>query len=149
MAEKKSFFDKLKRGLFMTHTEIIEKVKEAMTPDLPIDRSALQLMTDSIAHRGPDGHGFHLAPGICLGQRRLAIIDPRPEGRQPMTVRCSKCSASSLEDLALTYNGEIYNFKELRSELLAAGHILARTRLPLDPSFGLRHRRGDSRLRRK
>ncbi len=41
MAEKKSFFDKLKRGLFMTHTEIIEKVKESMTPDLPIGQDAI------------------------------------------------------------------------------------------------------------
>src|SRR3954467_1845739 len=50
MAEqpKKSLFDKLKRGLFMTHTEIIEKVKESMTPDLPIDKSALDGLEEGL-----------------------------------------------------------------------------------------------------
>ena len=49
MAEqKKGFFDKLKRGLFMTHTEIIEKVKESMTPDLPIDQSALDGLEEGL-----------------------------------------------------------------------------------------------------
>src|SRR5438477_11975823 len=50
MAEqpKKSLFDKLKRGLFMTHTEIIEKVKESMTPDLPIDRSAIDGLEEGL-----------------------------------------------------------------------------------------------------
>src|SRR5690349_2531253 len=45
---KKTFFDKLKRGLFMTHTEIIEKVKESMTPDLPIDRSAIDGLEEGL-----------------------------------------------------------------------------------------------------
>ncbi|HET8774269.1 MAG TPA: signal recognition particle receptor subunit alpha, partial [Thermoanaerobaculia bacterium] len=45
---KKSFFDKLKRGLFMTHTEIIEKVKESLTPDLPIDQSALDGLEEGL-----------------------------------------------------------------------------------------------------
>src|ERR1700756_1850003 len=48
MAEKKSFFDKLKRGLFMTHTEILEKVKESMTPDLPIDQSAIDGLEEGL-----------------------------------------------------------------------------------------------------
>jgi fused signal recognition particle receptor len=48
MAEKKSLFDKLKRGLFMTHTEIIEKVKEAVTPDLPIDQSAIDGLEEGL-----------------------------------------------------------------------------------------------------
>ncbi|MDQ3283774.1 MAG: signal recognition particle receptor subunit alpha, partial [Acidobacteriota bacterium] len=49
MAEqKKSFFDKLKRGLFMTHTEIIEKVKESLTPDLPIDQSAIDNLEEGL-----------------------------------------------------------------------------------------------------
>src|SRR5688572_1633460 len=45
---KKSLFDKLKRGLFMTHTEIIEKVKEAVTPDLPIDKSAIEGLEEGL-----------------------------------------------------------------------------------------------------
>ncbi|HEX7807847.1 MAG TPA: signal recognition particle-docking protein FtsY [Thermoanaerobaculia bacterium] len=48
MAEKKSFFDKLKRGLFMTHTEIIEKVKESITPDLPIGQSAIDGLEEGL-----------------------------------------------------------------------------------------------------
>src|ERR1051326_8597235 len=49
MAEgKKSFFDKLKRGLFMTHTEIIEKMKESLTPDLPIDQSAIDGLEEGL-----------------------------------------------------------------------------------------------------
>ena len=48
MAEKKSLFDKLKRGLFMTHTEIIEKVKESLTPDLPIDQSAIDGLEEGL-----------------------------------------------------------------------------------------------------
>src|SRR5204863_7861962 len=45
---KKSFFDKLKRGLFMTHTEIIEKMKESLTPDLPIDQSAIDRLEEGL-----------------------------------------------------------------------------------------------------
>jgi asparagine synthase (glutamine-hydrolysing) len=79
----------------------------------PIDRSALQHMTDSIAHRGPDGHGFHLAPGIGLGQRRLAIIDVAG-GQQPIYNEDGA--------IALVYNGEMYNYQSLMAELEAKGH---------------------------
>src|SRR5438309_10550832 len=48
MAENRTLFDKLKRGLFMTHTEIIEKVKESMTPDLPIDRAAIDGLEEGL-----------------------------------------------------------------------------------------------------
>ena len=70
-------------------------------------------MTDTIAHRGPDGKGFYSHGNVGLGHRRLAIIDPEC-GAQPM----------SNEDgtVWITYNGEIYNFKELRNELEQRGH---------------------------
>lgn len=70
-------------------------------------------MTDIMTHRGPDNSGFHIAPGVGLGIRRLSIIDLQT-GDQPI----------SNEDgtITLICNGEIYNFKELRKELLAAGH---------------------------
>jgi asparagine synthase (glutamine-hydrolysing) len=71
-------------------------------------------MTDSIAHRGPDGDGFHLDDGIALGHRRLAIID-LASGDQPMH--------SADGDISVVFNGEIYNFHELRSELTALGHV--------------------------
>src|SRR5207244_205205 len=51
---------------------------------------------------------------VCLGQRRLAILDPRPEGRQPMLDETGR--------VAVTFNGEIYNFRPLRAELEQAGH---------------------------
>ncbi len=77
------------------------------------DEAVLRSMTAAIAHRGPDGEGVHIQGAVGLGHRRLAIIDPRC-GAQPM----------SNEDGAvwITYNGEIYNFQELRSELEKRGH---------------------------
>jgi len=79
-------------------------------------------MTDSLAHRGPDGEGITSAMPtgsgghVVLGHRRLSIVDIAGGG-QPM-----KCSAN---ELWLTFNGEIYNFKELRTQLIAAGYEFA------------------------
>lgn len=74
----------------------------------------LQRMTDAIAHRGPDGEGHWIEGGVGLGHRRLAIIDLSPLGHQPMI--------SADHRYAFSYNGEIYNFRELRVELEAAGY---------------------------
>jgi len=74
----------------------------------------LQRMTDEIAHRGPDGEGQWIEGNIGLGHRRLAIIDRSTAGHQPMISRDGRW--------VMTYNGEIYNFRELRSELEAAGY---------------------------
>ena len=83
-------------------------------------------MTQAIAHRGPDGEGTcalgHGRAATGLGHRRLAIIDLSAEGHQPMTVDCPACGAHGLADLVLTYNGEVYNYRELRAELAARGH---------------------------
>jgi asparagine synthase (glutamine-hydrolysing) len=79
----------------------------------PIDADLLRRMTDSIAHRGPDGSGFHRAPGIGLGHRRLAIIDVAG-GQQPLF--------NENGSIAITYNGEIYNYQALMAELTAKGH---------------------------
>jgi asparagine synthase (glutamine-hydrolysing) len=88
-------------------------------------------MLAAIAHRGPDGEGIHTtqtADGrqVCLGHRRLAIIDPNG-ARQPM------CDAAA--GLALVFNGEIYNFRELRGQLERLGH---RFRLDSDTEVLLR-----------
>ena len=64
-------------------------------------------MTEALRHRGPDDSGIFTDPHTCLGHRRLAILDPSPAGHQPM----------SRGPLTIVYNGEIYNFKELRSSL--------------------------------
>ena len=71
-------------------------------------------MTDAIAHRGPDGEGFYTNGFVALGHRRLAIIDLSPLGHQPMTTPDGR--------YVMTYNGEVYNFQELRLELEAKGH---------------------------
>ena len=82
--------------------------------DEMVSPAVLRKMTDAIAHRGPDGEGQWIEGNVGLGHRRLAIIDLSPAGQQPMV--------SAEQRFVLSYNGEIYNFKELRSELEALGH---------------------------
>jgi asparagine synthase (glutamine-hydrolysing) len=72
-------------------------------------------MAQSLAHRGPDGHGLHCEGGVGLAHRRLSILD-LAGGAQPMTTRDGKAW--------ITFNGEIYNFVELRAQLEARGHPL-------------------------
>ena len=76
----------------------------------------VEAMTGAIAHRGPDDSGTFVdaEAGIALGHRRLSIIDLSPLGHQPMT--------SADGRFVITYNGEVYNFAELRAELDALGH---------------------------
>lgn len=80
----------------------------------PVSPVFLRRMTDAIAHRGPDGEGFYSDRFIGLGHRRLAIIDLSPAGHQPMISRDSH--------FVLSYNGEIYNFQEIRAELERIGY---------------------------
>jgi asparagine synthase (glutamine-hydrolysing) len=81
--------------------------------DTPIDRAMLEAMTDLLAHRGPDGRGFHSAPGIGLGMRRLSIVD-LTTGEQPIS--------NEAGSVLVVCNGEIYNAPELRQGLLNRGH---------------------------
>lgn len=80
----------------------------------PVSPRILRTMTDVIAHRGPDSEGFYTDNFIGLGHRRLSIIDLSPAGHQPMI--------TENRNYALVYNGEIYNFQELRVELESLGH---------------------------
>ncbi len=80
----------------------------------PVEQKLLKTMTDSIAHRGPDGEGFLIEQNIALGHRRLSIIDLTSSGDQPMF--------TSEGRFALIYNGEIYNYRELRVELQSLGY---------------------------
>ncbi len=79
-----------------------------------IDHHRFQSALDRLAHRGPDGEGIWLHPNNSgmLGHRRLAIIDLKPEAAQPMR----------LGKLTITFNGEIYNYRELKQELQGLGH---------------------------
>lgn len=79
-----------------------------------LNRSLLEDMNRSQAHRGPDGEGYHLEPGVGLGHCRLSIIDLEG-GQQPLF--------NEDGSVAVTYNGEIYNFREIREQLTAKGHV--------------------------
>jgi len=80
----------------------------------PVASGLLARLTRLIAHRGPDGEGVYTDGEVGLGHRRLAIIDLSTAGNQPM--------ANETGDVVLDYNGEIYNFQQLRVELEALGH---------------------------
>jgi asparagine synthase (glutamine-hydrolysing) len=83
-------------------------------PSADIDAGMLSSMLDSMSHRGPDDEGLHIASNLGLGHRRLSIIDLNT-GHQPL----------SNEDgtVWIVFNGEIYNYRELRSFLLGKGHV--------------------------
>ena len=78
-----------------------------------IEASAVRPMLDRVRHRGPDDEGVHCATGIALGHRRLSVIDVEG-GHQPL--------GGQRDSTSIVINGEIYNYRELRAELLARGH---------------------------
>jgi len=81
----------------------------------PISTPLLKDMADIISHRGPDGEGYWSNNFVGFGHRRLAILDLSSLGHQPMVSSCGQ--------VAITYNGEVYNFRELKSELIGLGHF--------------------------
>ncbi len=83
-------------------------------PGAPANLQAVRRMNNAIRHRGPDADGVWQHGACTLGHRRLSIIDLSAEANQPM---CNEDGS-----VALVANGEIYNFQELRKELLAKGH---------------------------
>jgi asparagine synthase (glutamine-hydrolysing) len=80
----------------------------------PVSETVLKRMTDVISHRGPDGDGYYVDDNLGFGHRRLAIIDLSPLGKQPM--------GNETGDVIITFNGEIFNFHDLRIRLQALGH---------------------------
>src|SRR4030042_1849735 len=76
------------------------------------DPSAVEAMADVMKHRGPDDRGTYLDEKVSLGHTRLSILDWSPKEHQPM----------HFENLAIVFNGEIYNFQEIRKELEALGY---------------------------
>ena len=80
----------------------------------PIPHRYINAMTDALAHRGPDDVGHYIDVNIALGHRRLAILDLTPAGHQPMLTEDRQ--------YVISYNGEVYNFQELRTELEDLGH---------------------------
>jgi asparagine synthase (glutamine-hydrolysing) len=83
-------------------------------PAHPVDERMLVRMGQVLRHRGPDGSGTWTGPGVGLSHRRLSIIDLSPAGHQPMP--------NEQESVWVVFNGEIYNFLDLREELIARGH---------------------------
>ena len=75
----------------------------------------LSEMMERIRHRGPDSGGMYLNGEIALGHRRLSIIDITEQGDQPIF--------NEDRSIVLVFNGEIYNYQDIKKELLAAGHI--------------------------
>ena len=88
-------------GIFNTRNEDIPQIE------------LINRMTDAITHRGPDESGIHLEPGLALGHRRLSVIDIA-SGQQPLF--------NADRSAAIVFNGEIYNFMQLRPELEALGY---------------------------
>ncbi len=79
-----------------------------------IDKRVIKIMTSSLKHRGPDDFGIYVDEKIALGHRRLKIIDLTNKGRQPMS--------DSNREVFIVFNGEIYNFLEIRKELIKNGY---------------------------
>lgn len=88
----------------------------AISPQRIIDKSLMESMRDTMDHRGPDGSGLWMSPNgrVCLGHRRLAVVDTSSAGIQPME--------SQDRRFVLVFNGEIYNYRELRVGLEAVGY---------------------------
>ena len=76
-------------------------------------RRCLEGMCEAMVHRGPDGSGFHVGSDVALGMRRLSVIDPRGS-QQPLS--------SEDGSILLVFNGEVYNYRELRADLQSRGH---------------------------
>src|SRR5690606_12367233 len=99
----------------------------------PEDRRELQRMAATLSHRGPDAHGIHLAHGIGLAHTRLSIIDPAT-GQQPLH--------DGTGAVWTVFNGEIFNYLELREELQREGYAF-RTRSDTEVIVHLYNRHGD------
>ena len=79
----------------------------------PVEQQDISRMLERLVHRGPDDEGIYLSDGVGLGHRRLSIIDVSETGHQPM--------ANAAGTIWITYNGELYNYKELRRSLEGEG----------------------------
>src|SRR5688500_16820938 len=88
-------------------------------PQQRAQRDAVQAMTNTLRHRGPDAEGFCVEGPLALGHRRLSIVDLSPTGAQPMTTPDGRATIS--------YNGEFYNHLEFRPRLKEKGYVFRGT----------------------
>ena len=79
------------------------------------NRNILNILTQSLAHRGPDEEGFYTSKHVNLGHRRLIIIDPE-NGKQPMSCKYND------NTYTIVYNGQLYNAKDIREKLISYGY---------------------------
>ena len=111
----------------------------------PVREGDLTRMRDSISYRGPDSAGHYISPDcrVGLGHRRLAIIDLTPGGHQPMRYEDTKNKIQDTNNgkIWITFNGEIYNFRELRNELQKKGYTLAEEKVEEDNSIHIKVKR--------
>src|SRR5882724_13579567 len=105
----------------------------------PISESGFLAMRDILTHRGPDDAGHYLAPGIALGSRRLAILDLSERGRMPMSSPDGR--------YRIVYNGEVYNYQDLRASL-ASGGCTFRSQTDTEVLLALYEREGPAMLDR-
>ncbi len=113
-------------------------VGSALSARADSPRRLIREMTDTLRHRGPDDSGIHVEEGLALGHRRLSIID-LDHGQQPMW--------NEAGTVGVVYNGEIYNFLELRRALERDGHRF-RTRSDTEVLLAMYERHGDEMLER-
>lgn len=106
-------------------------------PGFSVDVPVLEAMTRCLAHRGPDGEGFHVESQLGLGHRRLSIVDLSPTGTQPMATEDGSCW--------ITYNGEFYNHETFRARLTDKGYRFRGTS-DTETLLNLYHRYGTSFL---
>lgn len=85
----------------------------SLSAKAPVDEGTLLRMRDMLLHRGPDDAGLYIGPGAALGSRRLSILDLSSRGRMPMSTPDGRYH--------IVYNGEVYNYRELRPELESRG----------------------------
>ncbi len=109
-----------------------------LDPALGVEREPVLAMARRMVHRGPDGEGFYFGQGVALGHRRLSIID-LDTGQQPLSDEAGQ--------VWVVFNGEIYNFLELRAELEARGHRFA-TRTDTEVIVHLYEEEGEGFVRR-
>ena len=109
-----------------------------LDPLHPADEATLRAMTGAIRHRGPDDEGVHLSGPVALGMRRLSIIDLKT-GQQPI--------ANEDGTIWIVFNGEVYNYLEIRDELASRGHRF-RTKSDTEVLVHLYEEEGDSFLTR-
>ena len=87
------------------------------TKGIPDAEKVINLMMNRIVHRGPDSAGSYVDDSIAMGFRRLSIIDLSDKGTQPIF--------NEDGSVVITFNGEIYNYRELREQLVSAGHTFS------------------------